>query len=62
VALLGSVPLSIELRESGDRGRPLVIENDGDPAAKEIERIAHEIAIAGKSRKGMSLPLSRKIS
>ena len=62
VALLGSVPLSIELRESGDRGRPLVIENDGDPAAKEIERIAHEIAIAGKSRKGKSLPLSRKIS
>jgi ATP-binding protein involved in chromosome partitioning len=40
VPLLGSVPLTMPLREHADRGEPLVLAQPDDPASLEIEHIA----------------------
>jgi ATP-binding protein involved in chromosome partitioning len=41
--LLGQVPLTAGLRESGDEGVPLVLRNPSDPAAEAIAAIAGAI-------------------
>jgi ATP-binding protein involved in chromosome partitioning len=43
VPLLGSIPLSEELREHADRGTPLVTEEPGSPAGEAIIAIARRI-------------------
>lgn len=58
VPLLGSVPLSPELRADGDAGTPAVLAHPGDPAAAELTRIAAELATRGRGLAGRSLPLN----
>lgn len=40
VPLLGGIPIDMPTRESGDGGRPVVADGDGNPAAREFLRIA----------------------
>ena len=58
VPLLGQVPIDVRLREGGDNGRPLVLDDPDAPAAKELARVCD--ALTGKPRglAGMSLGLS----
>ena len=58
VPLLGQVPIDVRLREGGDAGRPLVLDDPDAPASKELVRISD--ALVGKPRglAGMSLGLS----
>jgi ATP-binding protein involved in chromosome partitioning len=58
VPLLGQVPIDIRLREGGDSGRPLVLDDPDAPAAKELLRVTE--ALTGKPRglAGMSLGLT----
>ena len=44
VPLLGCIPLEISLREGGDRGIPIVVENPDSPSAKALVEIAKVIA------------------
>jgi ATP-binding protein involved in chromosome partitioning len=44
VPLLGCIPLEISLRQGGDRGIPIVIENPDSASAKAITGIAQQIA------------------
>ncbi len=44
VPLLGCIPLEIALREGGDRGIPIVVENPDSPSAKALVEIAKVIA------------------
>ncbi len=55
VELLGSVPLDMALRESADRGEPIVVSDPHDAAAREISRIAEGIDAAGPSLAGRPL-------
>jgi ATP-binding protein involved in chromosome partitioning len=43
VPLLAQIPISIETRESGDRGRPIAAENPADPISQEFVKIAAAI-------------------
>jgi ATP-binding protein involved in chromosome partitioning len=43
VPLLGQIPIDIALRESGDRGRPIVAEKENSPVTAEFLRIAKEL-------------------
>jgi ATP-binding protein involved in chromosome partitioning len=43
VPLLASIPLSIALREGGDAGRPIVLEDPANPAAAAILALADEL-------------------
>ena len=58
VPLLGQVPIDVRLREGGDNGRPLVLDDPDAPASKELARVCD--ALTGKPRglAGMSLGLS----
>jgi ATP-binding protein involved in chromosome partitioning len=58
VPLLGSIPLSTELREAGDVGIPLVISGVDSPAARELVRISEEIIRGGESLAGKKLPFA----
>ncbi|BDZ44579.1 Mrp/NBP35 family ATP-binding protein [Naasia aerilata] len=58
VPLLGSVPLSVDLREGGDRGVPIVVARPEDPAAVAIEAIAARLAVRSTSLAGRSLPVT----
>ncbi len=42
--LLGRIPIYGEIRESGDRGMPIVLANPGHPASKAFIEIARQIA------------------
>jgi ATP-binding protein involved in chromosome partitioning len=44
VPLLGCIPLEIPLREGGDRGIPIVVENPASASAKALTAIAQQIA------------------
>ena len=55
VPLLGSVPLSPGFREGGDSGEPAVLSRQDDPAAKEVLRIARELAVQGRGLAGKPL-------
>ncbi len=58
VPLMGSVPLSPELREAGDAGEPLVISHPDSPTAREIARVAEAIVRGGESLAGKKLPFA----
>jgi ATP-binding protein involved in chromosome partitioning len=58
VPLLGSIPLSTELREAGDKGIPLVISDADNPVSRELGRIAEEIIRRGESLAGKKLPFA----
>lgn len=44
VPFLGEVPLGIEVREAGDRGRPVVLTDPDSPQAKAFRTVAEEVA------------------
>ena len=58
VPLMGSVPLSPELREAGDAGVPLVLSDSDSPTAREIARVAEAIVRGGESLAGKKLPFA----
>jgi ATP-binding protein involved in chromosome partitioning len=58
VPLLGSVPLSVDLRVGGDAGTPIVVARPDDPAAVAITAIASALAVRSTSLAGRSLPVS----
>lgn len=58
VPVLGSVPLSIALREGGDAGLPVVLASPQDPAAVAISAIAAALAVRERGLAGRSLGLS----
>ncbi|WP_167131485.1 Mrp/NBP35 family ATP-binding protein [Paramicrobacterium chengjingii] len=58
VPVLASVPLSVELRDGGDRGRPIVIEESDDPAREAIEQAADALLRKGRDLAGRKLNLS----
>jgi len=58
VSLIGSVPLSPELREAGDAGVPLVLSDPDLPTAREIARVAEAIVRGGESLAGKKLPFA----
>jgi ATP-binding protein involved in chromosome partitioning len=56
VPLLGTVPLTMPLREQADRGVPLVLEDPQDPAAQAIHQVARGL-IAMAPMAPMALPV-----
>ena len=58
VPVLGSIPLSIALREGGDDGLPVVLAHPDDPAAVAITAIAARLAVRERGLAGRSLGLS----
>src|SRR5437868_7412258 len=44
VPFLGAVPLSIQVREGGDRGVPVVVSDPDSPQAEAFRRVAEEVA------------------
>ena len=62
VPLLGSLPLSPNLREAGDEGTPLVIADPDNAVSKLLREIAQKIVRSGPSKVGRKLPVSQRIS
>jgi len=58
VPVLGSVPLSVPLREGGDAGVPVVLGNPSDPGAVALTAIADRITTMGRGLVGRKLGLS----
>jgi len=58
VPLLGEIPIEVQLRESGDRGDPLVLEQPELPAAAALQDIAKQIGSRQRGLSGMSLSVS----
>lgn len=58
VPLLGQVPIDVRLREGGDTGEPLVLDDPDTAAAKELRGIAEQLGSRGRSLAGRSLNLS----
>jgi ATP-binding protein involved in chromosome partitioning len=58
VPVLGEVPLDVRLREGGDVGAPIVVEDPEAPAAVALTAIAETIAAQGRGLVGMQLGLS----
>jgi ATP-binding protein involved in chromosome partitioning len=58
VPLLGQVPIDLRLREGGDSGRPLVLDDPDAPAAKELRTIADRLSTRGRGLLGRQLGLS----
>ncbi len=56
VPVLASIPLSMALREGGDRGAPLVLSAPTDPAAAAIVALASLLATRERGLAGRSLP------
>jgi ATP-binding protein involved in chromosome partitioning len=57
VPVLGSVPLSVELRRGGDAGLPVVLAQPTDAASVAIDAIAAQLAVRGRGLVGRKLPL-----
>ncbi len=55
VPLLGQIPITQELRESGDEGTPIVLRAPEDPAAQALQSIADKLAVRRRGLAGMSL-------
>jgi ATP-binding protein involved in chromosome partitioning len=55
VPLLGSIPLSVNLREGGDSGHPVVLTHPDDPAAIAISRIAADLTTRSRGLSGRKL-------
>jgi len=58
VPLLGSVPIDLRLREGGDDGRPLVLDDPDSPAGKELLGVADRLSARSRGLVGRSLGLS----
>jgi ATP-binding protein involved in chromosome partitioning len=58
VPVLGSVPLSVSLRQGGDTGTPVVLAQPTDAASVAIDAIAAQLAVRGRGLAGRKLPLS----
>ena len=58
VPLLGQVPIDMRLREGGDQGRPLVLDDPQAPAARELTGIADRLGHRARGLVGRSLGLS----
>ena len=58
VPLLGQVPIDLRLREGGDQGRPLVLDDAAAPAARELAGIADRLGHRARGLAGRSLGLS----
>src|SRR5215469_14621450 len=58
VPLLGQVPLDTRLREGGDNGSPLVLDDPSSPAALQLVKIAESLASRGRGLAGRPLGLS----
>ncbi|MEP6761985.1 MAG: P-loop NTPase, partial [Sporichthyaceae bacterium] len=58
VPLLGQVPIDIRLREGGDSGRPLVLDDPQAPAARELIAIAGRLGGRNRGLVGRSLGLT----
>src|SRR5437899_7222875 len=58
VPLLGQVPIDLRLREGGDEGRPLVLDDPDAPAAKVLRTIAERLGSKKRGLAGMSLGLT----
>jgi ATP-binding protein involved in chromosome partitioning len=58
VPVLGSVPLSVALREGGDTGHPVVLDRPTDAAAIAIDAIAAQLATRGRGLAGRKLPVT----
>jgi ATP-binding protein involved in chromosome partitioning len=57
VPLLGQVPLDTVVRETGDRGEPVVLAAPDNPAAKALTAIADQLAVRRESLVGKPLGL-----
>ncbi len=58
VPLLGQVPLDTRLREGGDNGTPLVLDDPSSPAALQLVKIADTLSSRGRGLAGRMLNLS----
>ncbi len=58
VPLLGQVPIDVRLRESGDNGRPLVLDDPSAPAAAALLAVADGLAARQRGLAGRSLSLT----
>lgn len=58
VPLLASVPIDLRLREGGDDGRPLVLDDPDSPAGKELLGVADRLSARSRGLVGRSLGLS----
>jgi len=58
VPLIGQVPLDLRLREGGDSGRPLVLDDPGAPAAAALQAISERLGTRARGLAGRSLGLS----
>jgi ATP-binding protein involved in chromosome partitioning len=58
VPLLGQIPIDVRLREGGDSGRPLVLDDPTAPAAQVLEAVATKLGTRARGLAGRSLGLS----
>jgi ATP-binding protein involved in chromosome partitioning len=58
VPVMARIPLSIALREGGDRGAPIVLSHPSDPAAEAIVALAARLATRERGLSGRALPFS----
>jgi len=58
VPLLGNIPFDVRMREGGDRGRPLVVDDPGAPASTAIAAIADRFTARPRGLAGMDLGIS----
>ena len=58
VPLLGQVPIDVRLRESGDKGVPLVLGDPDSPAALALRKIADDLGARTRSLAGRSLGIT----
>ena len=58
VPLLGQIPLDTRLREGGDNGTPLVLDDPSSPAALQLAKIADALSSRGRGLAGRMLNLS----
>jgi ATP-binding protein involved in chromosome partitioning len=58
VPLLGQVPIDVRLREGGDAGRPLVLEDPSSPAARVLLDVAERLSVRSRGLAGRSLGLT----
>jgi ATP-binding protein involved in chromosome partitioning len=58
VPLLGQVPLDTRLREGGDTGRPLVLDDPSAPASQALQHVADQLGHRARGLVGRSLGLT----
>ncbi len=58
VPVMARIPLSVALRQGGDRGTPIVLSDPDDPAARAIVALADRLATRERGLAGRALPFS----